>query len=113
MSLKISVNSKNEAERLICILNVGITTCLQEGLISIEEAENYLYSLHSMDILKDAGLDSNVIDLIHLGSELENVERIIPDELEKSVEEIGQKSKSALKDLPRPELPVKKWIDAK
>ncbi len=81
MSLKISVNGKNEAERLLCILNIGVAACLKEGLISIEESENFLYSPYSMELLKEAKLDSEIIDLIHLGSELEDVESLIPEKL--------------------------------
>jgi hypothetical protein len=42
---------------------------------------------------------------------LENVERLIPDKLSSSVDEIMTLSVEKLKMLPKPEMPTKKWID--
>ncbi len=52
MGLNISIKSKNDIERFILIMNIGMMTAIKEGLISIEEAENYLYSPYSVDKIK-------------------------------------------------------------
>lgn len=84
---------------------------LKKGVISIEESENFLYSPFTMKKLSQLELDEEVITLINLGCELENVERLIPDKLNHSIEEITNQSVKLLQNINRAKLPIKKWID--
>jgi hypothetical protein len=111
MSLKISVEEKSEIERIILLMNLGLTNALNEGLISIEEAENFLFSPYTMEQLKELKVNKEIIRIINLGCELENVEHLIPDKLTDSIDEIKNQSIKLLKTLPKPNLPLKKWID--
>jgi len=52
MELNISIKNKDDIERFILILNVGMMTAIKEGVISIEEAENYLYSPYSVEKIR-------------------------------------------------------------
>jgi len=79
MELNISIKNKDDIERFILILNVGMMTAIKEGVISIEEAENYLYSPYSVEKIRKLGINEDVIKLIELGCELEDVESLIPD----------------------------------
>ncbi len=112
MNLRISVTEKKAAEKLLCVLNIGLMHCIKTGILCIEEAENYLYSPYSMKKLEEANINAEIIDLIHLGCELENVERIIPDKLDKSIDEIISNAVKVLKEIPPVDLPSKKWIDS-
>ena len=109
--LKISFESKSEIERFILIINIGFMGALREGLVTIDEIENYIYSPYSVGKLGKSDINNDVIDLVHLGCELEDVMSLIPDRLTNSISNIENKSKELLRSLPAPTLPVKKWID--
>lgn len=109
--MKISFESKIETERFILLMNIGLMTALKNGSITIEDAENYLYSPYSAKKLEKLGSGKEVITLINLGCELENVKSIIPHELINSMDDIEMQSKELLRLLPKSTLPVKKWID--
>jgi len=61
MELNISIKNKDDIERFILILNVGMMTAIKEGVISIEEAENYLYSPYSVEKIRKLGINEDVI----------------------------------------------------
>lgn len=84
----IKVSGKVEIEHLIAILNLGICSALDNNLLRIEEAATYLYNPYTMEQMKKLGLAQELIDTIHLGTELEDVESLIPDKLRDSIEEI-------------------------
>lgn len=109
--MKISFESNIEIERFILLMNIGLMVALKDGSVSIEEAENYLYSPYSADKLEKLGIRKEIITLIDLGCELENVESLIPHKLINSMDDIKKQSKQLLRLLPKPTLPVKKWID--
>ena len=111
MELNISIKNKDDIERFILILNVGMMTAIKEGVISIEEAENYLYSPYSVEKIRKLGINEDVIKLIELGCELEDVESLIPDRLSSVIDEISAKSSKLLRTIPKSAPPLKKWID--
>jgi hypothetical protein len=111
MKLTASVEGKTEIERIILIMNVGVVTALEQEILSIQEAENFLFSPYSMEKLKELGVDEKVIRLINLGCELENVERLLPDKLKASISDIKEGSLEILRSMPKPVIPAKKWID--
>lgn len=111
MELNISLKTKEDIERFILIENIGIMTAIKEGVISIEEAENYLYSPYSVERIKNLGINEDVVKLVELGCELEDVESLIPDKLNNSIDEISNKSIELLHSTAKSILPLKKWID--
>lgn len=111
MDITISARNEREVECLILILILGFSTALERKVISIEEAEKLLYSPYSMEKLKEIGVNENIVDLIHLGCELENVERLIPDKLLMSIEDIKERALEILQKMPKATILTKKWID--
>lgn len=111
MEISIKVRDEREVERIMLILILGISTALERKVISIEEAENFLYSPYSMERLKKIGVKENIVNLIHLGSELENVERLIPDKLLVSIDDIKERALEILQKIPKDTMPTKKWLD--
>ena len=111
----IQLDNKIEIERLICILNLGICAALNSGSLTIEEAETYLYSPYTMEQLEKLGVDQELIELIQLGTELEDVKSLIPEKLSDSIEEIEMESIKFLKSLASnisTNIPQNKWIKA-
>jgi len=111
MKLNVSIEEISEIERFILILNIGLAFALEKKILSIEEVENFLFSPYSMNKLEELKVNKDIIRLINLGCELENVERLIPDKLELSIDEIKATSAKLLSNLAKPEIPTKKWID--
>jgi len=110
LNLNISISDKNEIERLILILNIGLMNAINEGVLSIEEAENLLYSPYSVGKLENIGIDDKVLNLVKLGCELEDVESLIPDKLKESIEHIRTEAIMLLSTTEKKELPLNKWI---
>ena len=110
MQKKLNINSKLETERMILVISIGITEALKNNLMSIEEAENCFFSLYTIKKLEDLGVDKDIIRLIYLGCELEDVESLIPDKLQKSIEDIRVESLRLLNLISRPDCAEKRWI---
>jgi hypothetical protein len=111
MKLILSIEDKTEIKRFLLVLNVGLINSLKNGLISIEEVENYLYNPYSLERLRNLGVDQEIIELIQEGCELKNIDRIIKNQLKQTMDELESKSINNLKKLPKSFIPVKKWID--
>lgn len=111
MELNISINTKYDIERFILITNIGIMTAIKEGNISIDDAEDYLYSPYSAEKLKNLGINKDVIKMVKLGCRLKDIESLLPDKLSNSIDEIRKSSIELLHLMPKTVLPLKKWID--
>lgn len=111
--LTIKVDEKEEIEIFVSIIILGLCTALREGVLGIEDAEGYLYNPYSMERLKKLAVNQELIDIVHLGAELEDIKSLLPDELAASIEEIEQKTLQFIQawanHLPNA-LPRKKWI---
>lgn len=109
--MKISIMNKREIERFILLSIIGLMDSLSVGATSIEECETYLFSPYSVDKLSTLNLDEQIVELVENGCELEDVESLIPEKLHKSINEIRLKAIELLKNLPKEEVELKKWLD--
>lgn len=111
----IQLRDKAEIERLACIINLGICAAIESGALSIEEAEYYLYSPYTIEQLEKLGVAQDLIDVVHLGTELEDVKSLIPKKLDDSIKEIRAETIKFLKSMhsaPSSSFPRKKWVQA-
>lgn len=109
--LNINIETKEEIEKFLLITNIGIVKSISNKLITIEQAENYLYSPYSVEKIKTLGINDEVIRLIELGCELEDVESLIPNKLNSTLDSMYNKTIELLR---KSEINVnnnKKWID--
>ncbi|MBC1504080.1 DUF3969 family protein [Listeria booriae] len=97
MKLILSVDKKNEAERMVLICIIGLLDSLENNLLTIEECEGYLFSPYSVTILKEKNLDSQVIEILELGCELEDVQSLLPDKLQAEIQDLKARAKECLK----------------
>lgn len=109
--MRISFEGKSEIERFILLMNIGFMVALKEGIVTIQEIENYIYNPYSMEKLRSNGIGEDVVRLVSLGCELEDVLSLIPDKLTSSINDIENQSKELLRSLPKSDQPTKKWID--
>lgn len=110
MKLQMGIKGKNETERIISIFIIGLLTGLEKGLISIEEAEGYVFSPYSIERLEELGVSSKLIEIINSGCELEDIESLIPEKLLENIKMLKEQSISILATIPSPELPTEKLI---
>ena len=109
--MKISIVNKREIERFILLNIIGLMDSLSASATSIEECETYLLSPYSVDKLSVLNLDVQILELVESGCELEDVESLFPEKLHKSINQIKLKAIELLKNLPKGEIEIKKWLD--
>lgn len=108
MTLDISIKDVDNINRFILLANLGILNALKNKLISITEAEQSLYTPYTVDKLRELQVSNEVIHLIELGCELEDIQSLLPSQLEKSILDLIDKTNGLLKQsMP---LVYTKWI---
>ena len=110
MKVNISVNSKNEFEHFLMIFEIGLLTALKGNAINIEECEAFLFNPYTMEILRKHNINNNIIDTIHIGCELEDIESLLPNKLDESVLYLIEKNMGNLKKIKELKLPIDKII---
>lgn len=93
MVLNLSVNKTNEANVLVLVCAIGLLE-VENDLLRIEDCDQYLFSPYSLDILQRKGIDQSIIDIVHLGTEIEDIESLLPHLLEKKSENYRKRQKS-------------------
>ncbi|MDI9093423.1 DUF3969 family protein [Providencia rettgeri] len=91
MRLNYSISDK-QASKFISFLTLGVLTALDKNLISIDEAEGFVFKPYLAKFLEQIDSDEKLIEIINLGCELEDVECLIPEQLQASIEELIQKT---------------------
>lgn len=110
MKLIVQTEGAREAEQLIAVLCIGICAALKSGTMSINEVENRLFSPSTMSVLEQLGLSARAVELIHMGTELEDVESLLPDRLGSAIDELAGKAVALLGSLPPMPLPRERWV---
>ena len=110
-SLVISTENLLESRRLILFLIVSAITALKEEAITLRDIEKLLFSPYTARRLEEAGFEEEIINMIYLGCELDDVRLLMPDALEKSMNQIYDLALDKLKDLDFVAKKNKKWID--
>ena len=110
-AMRIQVEDKTEIERLLAILQIGLCVALEQDILSIEDAERYVYSPYTLEKLEALGVSPQLQRLVQLGSELEDVASLLPEKLAESLAEIKQAALDILQDLPA-ETTDQKWVQS-
>lgn len=112
MSLNLSVNRTNEANILVLVCTIGLLE-LENDLLTIEECDQYLFSPYSLDILQRKGINQSIIDIVHLGTEIEDIESLLPHLLESEIQKLHEAAKEQLRIIQSKEknYSLKSWVD--
>lgn len=112
-TLQMHTNTKTESQRLIYLLIVGIISAIKKGSLTILDSEYLFFSPYSVDTLKEISISTKIMEkMMWLGCELEDVESIIPDKLDESLDEIYDMAIAELNKLPAVNpRKSKKWLD--
>lgn len=114
-TLKLSVNKKEDANILLLVCIIGLLDSLKSGILTIEECEQYLFSPYSLNVLQQKNVDKRIIDIVHLGTELEDIESLLPEKFDDNINELYESAKELLKEIKPKEIyyDEKKWLDKK
>jgi hypothetical protein len=110
MEMTLHTEGTQEAEQLIAVLCIGICVALKSGTMSINEVENCLFSPYTISVLEQTGLSERAVELIHMGTELEDVESLAPDKLPGAIDELKDKAIALLGSMPPRPLPRERWV---
>jgi hypothetical protein len=97
--VELNINRNNS--KTLALVIIGTLRALRLKVLSINEAQQIIFSPAILGVLRSKGYDQRIIDMIHLGTELENIESIIPNQLEKSIGDIERMAVQYLESEPR------------
>jgi len=108
MSLTIKINEPKQSDRFLVMLFLGTLDSLLGKHITVEEAEQNLFTPYSCERLKEQGISQPVIDLFESACELSDIESIVPDDLQTEIYKLILEAKRLLTELPAS--PPQKWL---
>ncbi len=85
---KIILNDESYLNKFVSIFGIGILECIKSETISFDDAWDWLFNTHNIKELKHLSCSRKIVKAIDLGTELEFISDEIPNELEKSLNEI-------------------------
>lgn len=85
-------NFYSTPKRSVAVITLGLCAAIVGGSISLNEAEVSLFSPKILIRLEALGLPESLIEIVHLGTELADVEQLIPDRFGDSIAEIQSKA---------------------
>jgi hypothetical protein len=100
----------NQIERLVAILSLGLCSAIKHEVINIDEAEHILYSPFTIKKLTEIGSHQEIIELIHAGTELEDLASLLPKELSKTLSQIEGKTLKLLSTSSKTNPQLEKWL---
>jgi len=108
--LIIKISEKIETERFVCVICLGFIEAIKKEQHSIYELICPFISPYSAQLLKQKGVNEELVTIIHLLCELDNVERVMPDKLGISIDEAKNRLLGFVSSLYKPKLPRERWI---
>ena len=84
-SLVTEVFGAEQVVRFLAALAIGLLTSVQRGVMSLEEAEQLLFTPRTFELLMDRGVSPDLCDLVMEGCELEDVLSLIPAKFDENL----------------------------
>ena len=109
MKLNYKVN-QNDAGRFIGFLSLGVLYCLNNKMISIDEAEGFVFKPYVPRLLSEINASQELIDIIALGCELEDIESLAPEKLPANIDRLFEDLILFIKENKKNNKPIDKEI---
>ena len=109
----IEVESREEIDCLVAVLSLGLCMALEGGQLTINEANNYLFSPYSRSVLQEIRAGAEAVHVVDLGTWLEDYESMLPERLPERLNDMKLHSLSILQSLPKSEEGKEKWLKIK
>lgn len=85
-------DQRSEVAQIVAFMSLGICTAIVARSLSIEDAERRLFNPQVLARLTELELPEALIEIIHLGTELEDVQSLVPDRLSESLAQMQAKA---------------------
>lgn len=106
-----SYREQSNIVKLLTILSLGLTEGIRAKVVSIDDAQQLLYSPRTMKLLRELGCSEELIDLVHLGTELEDIESLLPERLADNLLQMSDSAMDALRKMPMICSEQSEWYD--
>lgn len=110
--LELSVYGKIDSDIMLLVCIIGLLESLKSGVLAIDECEQYLFNPYSVELLEGKDIDKKTIDIVQLGTELEDIESLLPHRLDANIQDLLDRAKNLLREI-KPEANYyteKKWL---
>jgi Protein of unknown function (DUF3969) len=102
--------SSPQIEQVVVLLTIGLAVALQRRKVSTAVANQILFSPRTMSLLRAAGVRASVVDLVHAGTEVEDIESLIPEELDSELQSMMEDALACLETCEEFDFNAEKWI---
>jgi Protein of unknown function (DUF3969) len=90
----------SDVSQLVAVMSLGLCAAMvydrpeviAGGSVTIEEAERRLFNPKVLAQLTGLGVAESLLEIVHLGTELEDVQSLVPDKLAESLAQMQAKS---------------------
>jgi hypothetical protein len=100
----------DQLERVVLIMALGLLTALDEKRVTILDAQHLLFSPYTLKLLRRLDAKPEVVDLIHMGTELEDLIDSLPEAYAHSIAEMRGVVIGLLQDGPSHDFQQDKWL---
>lgn len=99
-----------QLERVTALLTLGLVDALQARTVTTNEANQLLFTPHTIALLRSAGVREAVVDLVHAGTELEDLESLLPEALHTALTTLRQEALACLASCEPYDFNADKWM---
>ncbi len=92
MPLMFQLDDRSDVSQLVAVMSLGLCAAIAGGSVTIEEAERRLFNPKVLAQLTGLGVAESLLEIVHLGTELEDVQSLVPDKLAESLAQMQSKS---------------------
>lgn len=111
LKVGLAAQGKEEVEKLMAAVALGLADAVKEGKMTASDACGYFFVPGYLRLEQSPDVDPRLIDALHAGSELEDVERLAPRGMKRALQEIRENALAVLEGLGESNAPLKsKWL---
>jgi Protein of unknown function (DUF3969) len=92
MPLMFQLDDRADVSQLVAVMSLGLCAAIAGGSVTIDEAERRLFNPKVLAQLTALGVAESLLEIVHLGTELEDVQSLVPDKLAESLGQMQAKS---------------------
>lgn len=104
--------SNAQLERMIGLLAIGISVALEKKRLSNDEAAHILFSPSIMRVLKEQDRNPSLVEMVHVGTEIDDVSRLVPKQLPDLLARIRKAGLEAISNAPVYDFQEEKWLES-
>lgn len=111
MELRITLRKRTEIERLLLVMALGMLDSLEYGAITFEQAYRLFLRPYVSQYLEEYGSQEEILGFFNNLCMLEDVARLVPEELSISINSSRQEALSLLRNIPLNEDSELFWLN--